>query len=125
MYLKSPYPDPPPAVDLNAHYAFFHRPEQAQWPDFTYQIDAATDKRQTFKQFVARVKAGATALGTPVADGGLGLMGSEEMVGIMSENSIVCSCAMILKDPFPRCIYFDRNIQPWFILYWLSQLPLR
>ncbi|KAK7050947.1 hypothetical protein VNI00_005059 [Paramarasmius palmivorus] len=94
MYLKSPYPDPPPAVDLNAHYAFFHRPEQAQWPDFTYQIDAATDKRQTFKQFVARVKAGATALGTPVADGGLGLMGSEEMVGIMSENSIEYSAVV-------------------------------
>ncbi|EEB92720.1 hypothetical protein MPER_08731 [Moniliophthora perniciosa FA553] len=117
MYLKSPYPDPPPVVDLNAHYAFFHRPEQAQWPDFTFQIDAATDKKHTYKEFVERVKAGATALGTPVADGGLGLSPEGEMIGIMSENSVpkylqaALSAAKEIKLPLKNIYIMNGNLK--------------
>ncbi|ESK94691.1 4-coumarate- ligase [Moniliophthora roreri MCA 2997] len=115
MYLKSPYPDPPPVVDLNAHYAFFHRPEQAQWSDFTFQIDAATDKKRTYKEFVGRVKAGATALSTPVADGGLGLSSEGEMVGIMSENSVdysvVVHSLIAIATPFALISAYSTRLE--------------
>ncbi|KAF9459208.1 hypothetical protein BDZ94DRAFT_1268837 [Collybia nuda] len=90
MYLKSPYPDVPPIPELNAHHLFFGRPDQAEWPeDFTLHIDVKTGRKRTYREFVQRVRQGATALGTPVSDGGLGLTGGEgEIVGIMSDNSM-------------------------------------
>ena len=88
MYYKSPFPDPPPVADINVHNAFFNRTDQAQWPDFTFHIDAETGKKRMYKEFVARVKTAITALGTPVPEGGLGIE-SGEMIGIMSENSMV------------------------------------
>ncbi|KAF5377817.1 hypothetical protein D9615_006732 [Tricholomella constricta] len=88
MYLKSPYPDVPAYPAFNAHHIFFGRPDQAEWPDYTLQIDAKTGKKRTFRQFVDRVRVGATALGAPISEGGLGLSGEKEIVGIMSENSM-------------------------------------
>ncbi|TFK34780.1 hypothetical protein BDQ12DRAFT_715112 [Crucibulum laeve] len=105
MYLKSPYPDPPPLPEVNAHYLFFKRPDQDQWPDYTLHIDPVTGYKRSYREFVARVQYGATALGAPVADGGLGLRAEDgDIVGIMSENSmdyitIVQSCIMI-ATPF-------------------------
>ncbi|KAG5652306.1 hypothetical protein H0H81_005456 [Sphagnurus paluster] len=89
MYLKSPYPDPPPFPEFNAHNVFFGRPDQAAWPDYTLYIDAKSGKKITYRQFVERVRLGATALGAPIAEGGLGLRGEDgEIVGIMGQNSM-------------------------------------
>jgi len=73
MLLKSPYPDPPPTPGVNVHHFVFHRPEQADWKDYTLYIDAKTSRKTTFCEFVSLVQLGATALGAPVDDGCLGL----------------------------------------------------
>jgi hypothetical protein len=91
MYLKSPYPDVPPVPEINVHHLLFHRPDQAEWKDYTLFIDVKTGKRRTFREFVERVQHGMTALGAPVVQGGLGVGTREdgEMIGIMSQNSMV------------------------------------
>jgi hypothetical protein len=68
MYVKSPYPDVPPTPDMNVHHLVFHRPEQAEWKDYTLHIDAETGERRTFREFVNRVQLGMNALGAPVLD---------------------------------------------------------
>jgi hypothetical protein len=90
MYLKSMFPDHPPIGDANVHHTILRRPDQAGWKDFTLHIDAATGRKQTYRGFLETVYDGATALGTPVLDGGLGLCPDDgEMVAILSENSMV------------------------------------
>jgi len=50
-------------------------------------VDAATGQRRSFREFVERVRDGATALGSDLAQGGLGLRPENgEVVGILSEN---------------------------------------
>ncbi|KAG5642539.1 hypothetical protein DXG03_002577 [Asterophora parasitica] len=83
MHLKSPYPDVPPFSVFNAHHAFFGRPDQAEWSDYTFQIDAKTGQKRTYRQLVDRVRGGATALGAPISAGGLGLSGEAgDIIGI-------------------------------------------
>jgi hypothetical protein len=90
MYLKSPYPDMPPIPEANAHYMYFKRPDQAEWPDFTSLIDAQTGERRKHSELVKRIENLATALGMPVSQGGLGLRAEDgELVGIFSENCLV------------------------------------
>jgi hypothetical protein len=91
MYLRSLYPDVPLMPEMNVQHLFLHRPDQATWKDYTLLIDAKTDKKRTFREFVDRVQYGMTALGAPRAEGGLELGTWEvgEMIGIMSQNSMV------------------------------------
>jgi acyl-CoA synthetase (AMP-forming)/AMP-acid ligase II len=89
MPVKSPYPEPPPSEDLNAHHIFFNRPDQKEWPDFTLYIDALTGYKRTYREFLERVYDGATALCASASEGGLGLRAEDgELVGILSENSM-------------------------------------
>lgn len=77
-------------LDCNLHKHVFQRPDQENWPDYTLYIDGATGKKRSFFQFKDRVFDAATALGTPQAQGGLGLSGDDgEIVGILSENCLV------------------------------------
>ncbi|KAF9267794.1 acetyl-CoA synthetase-like protein [Marasmius fiardii PR-910] len=103
MHHKSFFLTPPPPSDINAHDVFFNRPDQAEWPDFTFHIDALTEKKRTYKEFVARTKASITALGSPVSEGGLGFENGE-MIGIMSENSmeypVLVHALLALTVPF-------------------------
>jgi hypothetical protein len=95
MLLKSPYPEPPQTSGSNIHHFVFHRPEQGDWPDYTLYIDAKTGRKTSFRQFVSLVQLGATALGAPVEDGGLGLHSEAgEMVGIISPNRNCVVCAL-------------------------------
>ena len=88
--IKSPYPEPPPPQDLNAHYALFHRPDQAQWPkDFALHIDAESGKRVMYREFLANVNDLATAIGGSTAQGCLGIGKPNEKIGIIMENSTV------------------------------------
>lgn len=87
MYIKSPYPDPPPLPEVNAHHIFFRRPDQETWPDFTLHINALTKQRVTYREFIKRVEDLATALATPTSEGGAALAGNDEVIGVMMENS--------------------------------------
>ena len=81
MYIKSLYPDPPPLPNVNAHYFFFKRPDQAEWPNYTIYIDPTTDTRVMYRDFVRNIEDLSTGLAAPVSQGGMGLEGWEEGVG--------------------------------------------
>jgi hypothetical protein len=105
MYVKSLYPDVSPMPEQNVHHLFFHRPDQAQWKDYTLLIDPETGTRQTFREFLDRMQLGMTALGASDEDGGLGLgtWKDDEIIGIMSQNSMVCCSRSYLS----RWIYLS------------------
>ena len=99
MHIKSTYPEVPPLPDKNAHLALLRRPDQVNWPDFTFLIDARTGKTRTYREFEERVKYAATALGAPVIQGGLGLSAENgDVIGIMSENCMVSKYHRFLHD---------------------------
>ncbi|KAJ7621905.1 hypothetical protein DFH06DRAFT_1009543 [Mycena polygramma] len=87
MHIKSFFPPLPPLPEVNVHHVL--RTEQAEWPDYTIQIEEKTGRKRTYKEMAARVDLGATALGAEVADGGLGLNADgDEMVGLLGDNSL-------------------------------------
>ncbi|KAG0708431.1 hypothetical protein DFH29DRAFT_870960 [Suillus ampliporus] len=91
MYYRSP--DLPTVPEPNIHDFLFNRPEQQDWSDYTLYF---TGQRRSFREFVDRVRDGATALGADVAQGGLGLRPENgEIVGILSEN-----CPAVITVPF-------------------------
>lgn len=90
MYLKSPFPEPPPLPEANVHHIFFKRPDQDEWPDYTVHIDVETDERIMYSEFTSRIQDLATGLGAPLHQGGMGLRAEDgEIVGIIAENSSV------------------------------------
>jgi len=107
MYLKSMYPDVPKIPSRNFHHLLFHHPDIRQWNDYTLFIDAATGRKSTYREFYERVMDGATALGSPISDQGLGLRGEDgEIVGILSENCVVRPllefyCIHVSQSPLP------------------------
>ncbi|THV04982.1 acetyl-CoA synthetase-like protein [Dendrothele bispora CBS 962.96] len=104
MVLDSPFPSPPSPPDLNIHHLFFNRPDQAEWPDYTFMVDATTDKRLYYKQFKEDVLDAITALGSPATKAGLDITAQDEIVGIMSENSFeyvtLVHALLALTTPF-------------------------
>ena len=70
MYLKSPYPDPPAFPEFNAHYIFFERPEQGNWPDYVVHIDVETEERIMYHDFTTRIQDHATGPGASQHQGG-------------------------------------------------------
>ncbi|KAK7444312.1 hypothetical protein VKT23_015324 [Stygiomarasmius scandens] len=104
MILTSPFPSPPEPQHINVHHLFFNRPDQAQWPDYTFMIDATTDQRLYYKQFKEDVMDAITALGSPAVKAGLDITAEEEIVGIMSENSFdyvtLVHALLALTTPF-------------------------
>ncbi|KAJ7885769.1 hypothetical protein B0H14DRAFT_3082262 [Mycena olivaceomarginata] len=89
MLIKSFFPPLPPLPEVNLHHVLFGRPDQAEWPDYTIQIEAKTGRKRTYKEMVHRIDLGATALSAKVSDGGLGLSADGgEMIGLLGENSL-------------------------------------
>ncbi|KAG1758291.1 hypothetical protein EDD22DRAFT_850150 [Suillus occidentalis] len=87
MYYKSLFPDLPKVPESNVHHLLFNRPDQREWPDYTLFVNVATGQRRSFREFIERVRDGATALGADVTQGGLGLRPENgDIVGILSEN---------------------------------------
>lgn len=111
MYLKSPYPDIPSLPNVNAHYFFFKRPAQANWPNFTVHIDVETGEKFMYHDFLGRIQDLATGLGASVSQGGLGLHAeNKDLVGIMSENSsnyitLVHACIRLATPFIPLSSY--------------------
>lgn len=90
MHYTSQFPSLPYVPEQNIHHLFFDRPDQKSWPDFTFHVDILTDERRSFREFVERVRDGATALGTETQHGGLGIrLENVDIVGILSENCLV------------------------------------
>lgn len=90
VYLKSPFPPIPAIPDRNVHEILVEPPNGIPPADFTLHIDAVTGKTRTYTQFKRAVELGSTALGAPVADGGLGLSADAgHMVGLYSSNCMV------------------------------------
>ena len=84
------YPDFPVVPPTNVHNILFRRPEQKDQADYTWCIDAVTGKKKSFREFYEDVIDGATALGSPVSEKGLGLNPKDgELIGIMAENCMV------------------------------------
>ncbi|OAX33941.1 acetyl-CoA synthetase-like protein [Rhizopogon vinicolor AM-OR11-026] len=89
MYYKSMYPDLPIIPEANVHHLLLNRPEQQDWPDYTLYVNATTGEQRSFRQFVERVRDGATTLGSGIEQGGLGISHENgEVVGILSENCL-------------------------------------
>ena len=98
MYLKSHYPDVPPQPNVNAHYFFFNRPDQTDWPNFTAHIDVETGEEVMYDDFLERIRDLATGLGAAVDQGGLGIRAeNKETIGIMGENSSVSLKSLFLQ----------------------------
>ncbi|KAJ7170952.1 hypothetical protein C8R46DRAFT_948034 [Mycena filopes] len=87
MHIKSSFPSLPPLPEVNVHHIMFGRPDQADWEDYTIQIEERTGRKRTFRELEKRIALGATALGAK--DGGLGLNGNgDEIVGLLGNNSL-------------------------------------
>lgn len=90
VYLKSPYPQIPPIPDRNVHETLMQPPNGVHPAEFTLHVDAVTGKKRTYTEFKRAVELGSTALGAPVADGGLGLSAEAgHMIGLYSPNCMV------------------------------------
>lgn len=77
----------------NYYHWLLRRPELRKWPDFILHIDVVTGEQRHARDVLERFEHAATALATSPRDGGLGLAaGQQEVVGILSENCLVCLC---------------------------------
>ncbi|KIJ64595.1 hypothetical protein HYDPIDRAFT_111963 [Hydnomerulius pinastri MD-312] len=89
MYHKSLFPPLPEVPEQNVHHLLFNRPDQKAWSDYTFQVNALTGTQRSFREFLERVRDGATALGSAVEIGGLDIRPENgEIVGVLSENSL-------------------------------------
>jgi acyl-CoA synthetase (AMP-forming)/AMP-acid ligase II len=95
-HIKSLFRSPPLSTPTVNYYDWvLGRPELKSWPDFTLHIDAVTGDRRQVREVLERFEHAATALAASPRDGGLGLVAGKHVVGILSENCLVC-----LKIPF-------------------------
>lgn len=83
--LYGPLPELPPQ---NVHEFFFNWPDFANAPESTFFVDSSTGRTVSVNEFKELVYDGATALGTPRAEGGLAFS-PDDKVGILSHNCIV------------------------------------
>jgi hypothetical protein len=111
MYYKSLFPELPKVPESNVHHLLFNRPDQREWPDYTLLVNVTTGQRRSFREFVERVRDGATALGADVTQGGLGLRPENgDIVGILSENCPVRCNPLFNRDFELTKYYFSRII---------------
>jgi hypothetical protein len=75
---------------INYYDWLLGRPELKSWPDFTLHIDAVTGERRQARDVLERLEHAATALAASPRDGGLGLVAGKQVVGILSQNCLVC-----------------------------------
>jgi hypothetical protein len=75
---------------INYYDWLLGRPELKSWPEFTLHIDAVTGERRQVRDVLERFEHAATALAASPGDGGLGLAAGKHVVGILSQNCLVC-----------------------------------
>jgi hypothetical protein len=90
-HLKSLFRSLPPSTPTTNYYDWLlGRPELKSWPDFTLHIDAVTGERRQVRDVLERFEHAATALSAYPRDGGLGPVAGKQVVGILSQNCLVC-----------------------------------
>nr|VWO94822.1 Acyl-CoA ligase AFT1-1 (EC (AF-toxin biosynthesis protein 1-1) [Ganoderma boninense] len=89
MHYKSPLPPLPPIPETNVHDFMFSSPGLTDPADKVLLIEPLSGRRWHRDEFKERVYDAATALLTPVSEGGLGFAPQGEMIAIMSTNSVV------------------------------------
>jgi acyl-CoA synthetase (AMP-forming)/AMP-acid ligase II len=92
-YVKTLYRSLPLSTPTTNYYDWLlGRPELNAWPDYTVHVDAVTGERRRFRAVLERLEQAAAALASCPNDGGLGFAaGQPGIVGILSENCLVCS----------------------------------
>ncbi|KAI1789578.1 acetyl-CoA synthetase-like protein [Ganoderma leucocontextum] len=88
MHHKSLFPPLPPLPETNIHNFMFSSPGLTDPADKVLLIDPLSGRRWHRDEFKERVYDAATALLTPVSEGGLGLGPEGEMIAIMSTNCL-------------------------------------
>lgn len=112
MHIKSPYCDLPAAPDANVFHYLWDRADQASWPrDLTLYIEAKSGRKWTYQEFRERVWAGATALAAPISQGGLGIQAKDEVVAIISQNTV--DFATLVHSLFVIATPFQLSIHAW------------
>ncbi len=100
-YIKSLHNPIPAGPAINYYDFLFRRPELRSWPDYTLFVDATTGRRRRFRETLAHIEDCATALTLAADEGGLDMEpGSNEVVGILSENCLVRTTLTFLL----RCV---------------------
>ena len=109
-HIKSLFRSPPLSTPTINYYDWLlGRPELKSWPDFTLHIDAVTGERRQARDVLERFEHAATALAASPRDGGLGLVAGKHVVGILSQNCLVCPKSLfVICAAYPRC-YRQRN----------------
>lgn len=98
MYYRSLYPPIPQLPPKNYVDFALDRPESRKFPNCKVYINAHTGEEIRRREFIERFEHAAVGLKAGLRDGGLGLKGKEnvgdrnhrEIVGILSENCLVC-----------------------------------
>lgn len=96
MYYRSLYPPIPQLPPKNYVDFALDRPEVGSFPNCKVYINANTGEEIRRREFIERFEHAAVGLKAGLRDGGLGLKGQEEnagdgeIVGILSENCLVC-----------------------------------
>lgn len=93
-HVKNLYSDPLPLTTPTVNYYewFLSRPALKSWPNYTLHIDPVSGEQRRLRFVLDRLEHAATALVSPSSDGGFGLTaGQTGIVGILSENCLVCS----------------------------------
>ena len=97
MHYRSPYPPLPPLPEVNAQdfiYTSRGIPDSVDTPQF---FEPVAGKRWTRREVREWIYDAATALHTPLSEGGFGLAHEGEIVALMSTNS-----AVSIHIPFPH-----------------------
>lgn len=125
-HLKSLFRALPLSTPTTNYYDWLlGRPELKSWPDFTLHIDAVTGERRQVHDVLERFEHAATALSASPRDGGLGLVAGKQVVGILSQNCLVCpkkSLSVVTCATYPLCNR-QRNIRFSCLLFsrWLCR----
>jgi hypothetical protein len=101
-HIKSLFRSPPLSTPTINYYDWLlGRPELKSWPNFTIHIDAVTGEQRQVHGVLERFEHAATALAAPPGDGGLGLVpGKQQVVGILSQNCLVCPKIPLRGHPY-------------------------
>ncbi|TCD62312.1 hypothetical protein EIP91_007079 [Steccherinum ochraceum] len=115
MYLKSLYPPVPPTPQKNVHEFIFSSPTK-DLPNHVAHLDVVTGRKRTRREVEEYVRDAATALGSPVLQGGMGLSGEAgDIVGICSGNCMnyvtLLQACLVITTPFAPISSYSTHME--------------
>ncbi|CCM01886.1 uncharacterized protein FIBRA_03957 [Fibroporia radiculosa] len=105
MVIKSPFRPVPVLPNINVHDFIFNNPKWDPNASFPIFVDGLTGQEVSRKDFLERVRDGATALSAPTIDGGVGIgQYEQEIVGILGHNAVdyitLLHSLLVIATPF-------------------------